>query len=108
MKIKPDPSTLKGIRRERRILKTMAESLASNSVPMSNSKGSPRRQIITDLLRMAANSKRLVFNPNLVKAALEINSYNDGFASTLLTFIVDREYTDLINHLKTLQDFEGA
>jgi len=107
-KSKPDPSTVKGLRKERRIIKGIAEELLQTKVSMDNSRQGTRRKIIHQLFSMAADPKRKRVLPDLAKAALEIYSYNDSFAVMLLRHIADEDYTNQINHAKTLEELESS
>jgi hypothetical protein len=101
-----DPSTAKGLRQEKRLLKKLAEEISAG-LPMQNNCGSKRRQIISQLLELAAHPKRKTFVVNVVKAAVELYSYNDVFAAGLLNYMVNNEYPGYIQHLKGTKELES-
>lgn len=108
MKKNADPSTIKGLRRERRYLLNIVRDIDRGFIPMTNESTGERRTIITDLLNMAADPRRRTFNPDLVKSALEIYSYGDAYAANLLAWIANKQHPELINYMKGLKEFEEA
>ena len=103
---KSDPSTIPGLRRERRALKQMADRL-EEGVPVSNYVHSERREMINTLLVMASHPSRVKFRPDLAKVALEVYSYNDRFAVRLLREMVEVDWKEGLRELKAGQQFKA-
>lgn len=93
-KAKMDPQ-IKKLKNQRKSIREMVENLRADAVPFVNARGSLRFMMCQDLLSFASDHP---FKVGLVKAALELNAYNDVVAEAFLNHAAENEYSELINN----------
>lgn len=82
---------------ERKKIREIIKKLEAKEIAFNNQPWSDRHDIVCDLLEIA---KRAPTNATLIKATLEIYSYNDGLAAHMLRDVAETDYKELIKKAK--------
>lgn len=85
------------LKRERRALRAICSQLDQKEIPLNNKAWSPRFEVFCKLL---AIGQRNPVNIDVIKAAVELYSYNDRVALALLTPVAEEDYKELIKAVK--------